>query len=137
MATTIPAQRLRILDAVLSEFSRAPMDGQVALQAPFAAPRQVTETYSADADQRQQQEEHGAGQLGAAGDHRPLAADGAQRALLCLIGTQASPLRKALVDSGLGEDVTGGGFERRSAPADLWRGPQGHAVPRMHRRWRS
>jgi Zn-dependent M16 (insulinase) family peptidase len=27
-----------------------------------------------------------------------------------MIGTQASPLRKALVDSGLGEDVTGGGF---------------------------
>jgi Zn-dependent M16 (insulinase) family peptidase len=27
-----------------------------------------------------------------------------------MIGAQASPLRKALVDSGLGEDVTGGGF---------------------------
>ncbi len=28
----------------------------------------------------------------------------------CLMGTQAAPLRKALVDSGLGEDVIGGGF---------------------------
>ena len=28
----------------------------------------------------------------------------------CLMSTQASPLRKALVDSGLGEDVIGGGF---------------------------
>ena len=28
-----------------------------------------------------------------------------------LIGTQASPLRKALIDSGLGDDLTGGGFQ--------------------------
>ena len=27
-----------------------------------------------------------------------------------LVSTQASPLRKALIDSGLGEDVTGGGL---------------------------
>ena len=28
-----------------------------------------------------------------------------------LVGTPASPLRKALIDSGLGEDLTGGGVE--------------------------
>ena len=27
-----------------------------------------------------------------------------------LVGTSAAPLRKALIDSGLGEDLTGGGF---------------------------
>ncbi len=105
-----PAERLRLLDAELSQFEAAPVSADVALQAPFATPRQVVTGYSVDG-----------------------ASDGAQkcmaqvnwalpevtdRALLmalsvlsyALVGTQASPLRKALVDSGLGEDVTGGGF---------------------------
>ena len=33
-----------------------------------------------------------------------------------LIGTPASPLRKALIDSGLGEDLAGGGLGDRAAP---------------------
>ena len=35
-----------------------------------------------------------------------------------LIGTPASPLRKALVDSGLGEDIAGRGFDDS---AQRWR----------------
>ena len=43
-----------------------------------------------------------------------------------LVGTPASPLRKALIDSGLGEDLTGSRPRRRPAPALFHRRPEGH-----------
>lgn len=105
-----PAERLRILDAVLSSYSANPVVAEIPLQPPFAEPRAVTGTFGVEA-----------------------ASDSSRKAMLllnwglpevtdrsllmafsvlsyCLMGTQASPLRKALVDSGLGEDVIGGGF---------------------------
>ncbi|MFN8469574.1 MAG: insulinase family protein [Caldilineaceae bacterium] len=105
-----PEERLRILDQVLSEFDAAGVDGEVALQEPFAAPRRVTETYSADANSDNSKKS-----MLLLNWALPEIAD---RSLLmaisvlsyCLMSTQASPLRKALVDSGLGEDVIGGGF---------------------------
>lgn len=103
-------ERLRILDEVLSEFDAAEVDGDVALQAPFTAPRRVTETYSADANSDNSKKS-----MVLMNWALPEITD---RSLLmaisvlsyCLMSTQASPLRKALVDSGLGEDVIGGGF---------------------------
>ena len=105
-----PEERLRILDGVLSEFDAAAVDGEVALQAPFTAPRRVTETYSADANSDNSKKS-----MVLMNWALPEITD---RSLLmaisvlsyCLMSTQASPLRKALVDSGLGEDVIGGGF---------------------------
>lgn len=105
-----PMERLRILDGYLSSYQAQPVDGMVALQPSFAAPRRVTRPYSVDG----------------AGDNAPksfvqlnwLLPEGDDPTLVmalsllsyALIGTQASPLRKALIDSGLGEDVTGGGL---------------------------
>ncbi len=105
-----PEERLRILDGYLSGYTRQPVNGGVELQPTFNAPRRVTRPYSVDA----------------AGDSTPkafvqlnwLLPEGNDPTLVMglellsyvLVGTQASPLRKALIDSGLGEDLTGGGL---------------------------
>ena len=110
-----PAERLRLLDAVLSRFDAQPVEAPASLlplQAPFDAPRRVAFPYGVEGEagfdpatarktllrvqwllpeNRDQNLTMALSVLGYA-----------------LIGTQASPLRKALTDSGLGEDVNGG-----------------------------
>ncbi len=113
-----PNERLRLLDAVLSDFQPLEVDAAIALQPPFTQPRQVTAVYGVDAESGEAGDGTGAG-----ANKSMLLVNWAlpeitDRSLLmalsvlsyCLMGTQAAPLRKALVDSGLGEDVIGGGF---------------------------
>jgi Zn-dependent M16 (insulinase) family peptidase len=105
-----PTERLRLLDAVLGDFEPIPVNGEIPLQAPFAAPRQVTETFSADAgsDNSKKSMVLVSWALPEVTDRSLLMAISVLS--YCIMGTQASPLRKVLVDSGLGEDVIGGGF---------------------------
>ena len=107
-----PAERLRRMDDYLRPFDRLEVNSAVALQTPFAAPRQVRYPYSVGADD-------------------PTEGEGAPRAFVevnwllpeyespdlvmalsvlsyALMNSPASPLRKALIDSGLGESVLGG-----------------------------
>ena len=105
-----PAERLRILNDVLEGFTAIPTDGLVPLQPPFAAPRRMTAHYGVDADADTAKK--GMVQMNWA---LPEITDPALTMALsvlsyALVSTQASPLRKALIDSGLGEDVTGGGL---------------------------
>ena len=121
-----PEKRLEILDAYFSLFDAAttPPDSAIGLQPSFDAPRRQVRFYASDA-------------AGDAEDDAPEAAgqakamctvnfglpevaggpDGPDLALAlgvlehALVGLPSSPLRKALVDSGLGEDITGGGLE--------------------------
>lgn len=105
-----PAERLRLLDQALSQFEAASVTAEVALQAPFCTPRRTVVGYSVDGANNGAQK-----CMVQVNWALPEVTD---RALLmalsvlsyALVGTQASPLRKVLVDSGLGEDVTGGGF---------------------------
>jgi Zn-dependent M16 (insulinase) family peptidase len=106
-----PDERLRLLDARLSVFEPIKVDGMVALQSRFPAPRKLARTY-------------------AAGEVEP----DARKAMVTvnwmldeisdietglgltvlqqvLVGNHASPLYKALIDSGLGEDITGRGID--------------------------
>jgi len=105
-----PGERLRLLDHVLRDFPPATVTSTVALQPPFPAPRQVTEHYGVDADADLRKK--AMVQVNWALPELTAPADLMAMSVLsyALVGTQASPLRKALVDSGLGEDVTGGGF---------------------------
>jgi Zn-dependent M16 (insulinase) family peptidase len=100
-------ERLRLLDAYLSEFEPAKIDAPVALQARFASPKRLERNFPAgDADAKSQMSLNW--MLDEVGDvERDLAL-----AMLnhILSGTPASPLRKALMDSGLCEDA-GGSFE--------------------------
>lgn len=105
-----PAERLRLLDGVLSAFDAAPIDVGVPLQPPFAWPRQAAARYGVDAgsDSSQKSMVQINWALPEVTDRSLLMA--LNLLSYAMVGTQASPLRKALVDSGLGEDVTGGGF---------------------------
>ncbi len=106
-----PEERLEILDAYLREFDALEIDSAIEPQPFRTRAERIVRSYAADSD----------------GGSRP-------RAMLtvnwllpetteiestfalhilehALIGTPASPLRKALIDSGLGEDLAGGGLE--------------------------
>lgn len=107
-----PAERLRRIDSVIAGFGRQAPSAPVALQPPFAEPRRVYEQYGVDGSE-------GGGDANAPKTLMlmswllPESADtelsmGLSVLSYALIGVQASPLRKALTDSGLGEDVLGG-----------------------------
>lgn len=105
-----PIERLRLLDEQLRDFHAIPVNGEVALQPPFAAPRRATYTYGVDADSDLQKKTHV--QLSWLLPENENAALGMGLSVLSyvLLGTPASPLRKILTESGLGEDLTGGGL---------------------------
>ncbi len=132
-----PDKRLVMLDEYFSQFE-APAPGQpgseVALQPPFDAPRRFAHAYAADAaldegagdeDGQDDGEAGGDGEGESETSARPMCTlnfglpDTQDPDLSIalevlehvLIGLPSSPLRKALVDCGLGEDLTGGGLE--------------------------
>lgn len=105
-----PQERLRRMDSALAEFSARSVDSSINLQARFDASRQVRAAYDAgeDADGRK-------GMLVVNWlldePFDPELNLGLGMLAYILIGTPASPLRKALIDSGLGEDLAGAGLD--------------------------
>ena len=105
-----PEERLRILDAYLAEYDRLDVDSTIALQPRFDQPRELDYPFDPGDD--------------AAGEAKamftinwllPRITDIDLNLALgilsyALIATPASPLRKALIDSGLGEDLVGAGY---------------------------
>ncbi len=105
-------ERLRLLDEYLSQFEEITVDSAVTLQPVFTEPKYFSFPYSVDAAQ--------------SNGHKPKAMVQVNWMLpefedpnlvmalsvlsYALVSTPASPLRKALIDSGLGEDITGGGL---------------------------
>jgi presequence protease len=105
-----PEERLTILERVLGQFERIEVEPLVALQPKFTAPRKVIETYAASEDQALKRP-------GMVTVNWMLDADLDGKTTMALnvlehalVGTPASPLRKALTDSGLGEGMTGSGL---------------------------
>lgn len=105
-----PARRFALLDEYLNLFDAAAVEARIDLQPPYAEPCAFTFTYDP-------------------GDTEPSEARAMQTLnwllppvtdtdlnlalgvlFYSLVGTSASPLRKALIDSGLGEDLAGNGF---------------------------
>jgi Zn-dependent M16 (insulinase) family peptidase len=112
-----PEERLRLLDRYFSEFNRINVDAQVGLQPRFASPKKLVRTYAAGAPEEQP-----------AGEEKPKesmisvnwmideitdveTALGFDILEHILIGNAAAPLYKALIDSGLGEGLAGGGLD--------------------------
>ena len=106
-----PEERLRIIDDYLKDFERLDVDSGVQLQPRFEAPQQIVRTYPA-------------GQNSADGNNEMLVVNWLleetpppETALALhilehiLAGMPASPLRKALIESGLGEDLAGVGLD--------------------------
>ena len=101
--------RLKIADEYLSEFDAINLDSAVPLQAKFDAPKYVTKGYAASAESSNGNKSMLAVNwlLPEGTDVNAVVAMGVLSYIL--VGTPASALRKALIDSGLGEDIVGGG----------------------------
>ncbi|MEN4099310.1 MAG: insulinase family protein, partial [Anaerolineaceae bacterium] len=105
-------ERLRLLDAVLSEFERVKVESSINLQPRFTQPRWETAAYDAGDDPSQKSFITMNWLLPETGDE--LLTLGLSILEHILIGTPASPLRKALIESGLGEELVGRGLETGS-----------------------
>jgi len=101
-----PEERLRILDEYLSQFERIDPPSQIEKQERFDAPRTLEYTFSAANEEQQK----GMVMLNWLLDDNRDPTQLMARELLSymLLGNAAAPLRKALIDSGLGEEVLGG-----------------------------
>lgn len=103
-----PETRLKIINEFISEFDRAETTTEIPLQKPFTEPKQVVTGYDAG-------EQDGGGTMVTVNWLLPEQTNTEQVNLLsllsyALVSTSASPLRKALIDSGLGEGLTGSGL---------------------------
>lgn len=104
-------KRLEKADEFLREFEALPLDSRIPLQQPFAAPKVVEATYPAAADD-DLSEKH----LSTVNWLLPEADDttraiGFQIIQNVLLGNPGSPLYKALIESGLGDSLIGGGVQ--------------------------
>ena len=107
-------ERLEILEAYLSGFEARETDSAVALQPHWSEPRTQETTYAVSAElaQEGEQNKHFVAVNWLLEDDADLDTRiGLQTLDHVLMGTSAAPLRKALIESGLGEDLTGLGME--------------------------
>lgn len=103
-----PEERLRLMDAYLADYEAAPVDSEIPLQPVMDAPQERTVSYAAsDADAKS--DVALSWLLPEQGDAR--SALGFKILANILLGSPAAPLRKALIESGLGEDLAGVGLE--------------------------
>ncbi len=105
-----PDTRLRMLHEYLREFKKLEVDSSVALQSSLEAPRFSTHTYRVDQADDDSSKSHVTlnWMLDETADpQRTLALEILSH---ILVETPGSPLRKALLDSGLGEDLAGRGY---------------------------
>ena len=105
-----PKERLRLADAYLRDFEARPLDNAVALQPAFDAPRRVHAAYPAGDDPAHQKAIVTVNWLLPENTDATLTY-ALQMLDYILTGIAASPLRKALIDSGLGEDIAGQGLD--------------------------
>ncbi len=113
-----PEERLRLLDRYLGEFNRIEVDARVPLQRRFSAPKRLTRTYAAGAAEEQPQGEADKPKQSMISVNWMIdeiadveTALGFDILEHILIGNPAAPLYKALIDSGLGEGLAGGGLD--------------------------
>lgn len=105
-----PEERLRFLDTWLREFDRIDVQPKMDLQPRFTAPRKIERRYDAGEDAGDKKAYVSVNWL-LTDEVNPETTLALEILAHMLAGTPASPLRKALIDSSLGEDVTGGGVE--------------------------
>lgn len=121
-----PEERLRIIDGYLRDYNALQIDRTIPPQPRFTEPKRLTYYYDAgqdDADRKAMVTLNWL--LTDVSDPELLLALGILDHIL--IGTPASPLRKALIDSGLGESLTGAGFEAEVNPTFYSTGLKGIA----------
>ena len=106
-----PARRFEILESYLSEYDARDVDAAIESQERFDNPKRLERTYAANDDAPEGNKSMVA--VNWLLEEEIDTSTGLALQVLdhILTGTPASPLRKALIDSGLGEDLTGSGME--------------------------
>jgi Zn-dependent M16 (insulinase) family peptidase len=103
-------ERFEILEEYLKDFKKIKPTSDIAIQAPLKNPIKIEKPYAVSADDENPKPMFTVNWL------LPSPTDAERLFALelldhVLLGTAGSPLRKALIESGLGEDITGGGME--------------------------
>jgi Zn-dependent M16 (insulinase) family peptidase len=108
-----PEERLRYLDSWLQDFQAAHVDSAIPLQPLFTQPKKLEFPYSVSQEDEQADSRKAMFTTNwvLVENTDPQLSMGLDILAYILIGTPASPLRKALIDSGLGEDLAGGGYD--------------------------
>ena len=102
-----PQERLRRIDEFIQEFERINVNAEIPLQPRFDEPHVVKVGYEPGDEEKAMVTYNWL--LTENSDPETSLGLGVLEHIL--IGTPASPLRKALIESGLGEDLTGGGID--------------------------
>jgi len=105
-----PEKRLKIVQDYLKDFTTRSVDSGIPLQARFDAPRRLTRPYPVSEDAESPKAYITVNWL-LTENTDPTLTLALDILGHILLGIPASPLRKALIDSGLGEDVIGGGLD--------------------------
>jgi Zn-dependent M16 (insulinase) family peptidase len=108
-----PEKRLEIVQGYLKDFGAIEAAPRIKLQAPFKESHHLVYGYHAGEQDGGKPQKKGLVTINWLLDDNSDVEAALAQAILShiLVGTPASPLRKALIDSGLGEDLTGGGLE--------------------------
>jgi Zn-dependent M16 (insulinase) family peptidase len=110
-----PERRLQLANAYLKEFDPLAVDSTIVLQPPFDSPRRIIRTYASAGTDGGERQSARRGMLTVnwllAETTDPELNFALQVLKYILLGMPGSPLRKALIDSGLGDDLAGVGLE--------------------------
>lgn len=111
-----PHRRLAIINDYLKDFERLPVASGIPLQPPFETPRRIIRPYCVNPGPNEELSSSRKGMItvnwALAETRDPILNFGLQILEFILLGMPGSPLRKALIDSGLGDDIAGVGLER-------------------------
>ncbi len=105
-----PAKRLQLTQDYLKDFAARPVDSAIALQPAMPTPRRITCAYPVSEDAGDAKSYVSMNWL-LPENNDPTLTLALEILSHALVGTPASPLRKTLIDSGLGEDLIGGGTD--------------------------
>ncbi|MFH1039025.1 MAG: insulinase family protein [PVC group bacterium] len=126
-----PARHLQYLDrACLSEFFREAIDASIAAQPLWTAPRQSTRAYPIGRDEKPGRKTAVVAAFRAGRNNRPVETLSLHLLSEYLLGNAASPLRQALIDSRLGEEITDSGYSSSQRDTYFTVGLKGTEVAR-------
>ena len=106
-----PDMRLKLMDGYLKPFKKKKVKSTVPPGKPFKKPKKVVHSYIASAGEDLDKKHYFTVNWKLPDTSDPVLNLSFQILAHALIGTPASPLKKALTDSGLGEDLAGIGLE--------------------------
>jgi hypothetical protein len=106
-----PDKRLKLLEGYLAPYKKLKVKSQVPLAKPFKKPKKVSYSYDAGQDKDIKKKHYFTVNWLLPDTSDPVTDFSLQILAGILIDTPASPLKKALLDSGLGEDLAGLGLE--------------------------